>query len=260
MKSEIIRRTFAVILAMLMIAGMIPFVYASDGTENEYPDFAAGEQTAAEAVSEETAEDVSESTEELPAPNTDASDGSTTVYRAFEVSLQKEGEELAVEGEFLVTVETGLDVSSLVPEGAVCTGVTWTLYHIHGYDVEIIEDAEVDEDGTLTFTTPNFSTFVLEYTVDFAYVAEDGTVYEFSMPGGGCISLYNLAEELGLAKDDPETENDEIQEFIDNIQDVTFSSPELVFIGKAEAYFTVGNIKEGVGLECQYSEELTEEE
>ncbi len=255
MKTMQIIRILSVLLAMLLLAGTFPAVYAEEEAKNIIQEAEAGEQTGAEAVSDETTAEVSVLTEAE-----ETTEGSRTVYRAFDVSLQKEGQELAAEGEFRVTVETGLESDSLVPEGAVCTSISYTLFHIHGDAVDVIEDAEVDENGILTFTTPNFSTFVLQYTVDFAFEAENGSVYKFSIPGGGCISICDLAQKLNLAKDDPETEADEVWEFVENIETVEFSSPELVFIGNTEADYTVGQVKEAFGLECEYSAELTEEE
>ena len=255
MKTMQIIRILSVLLAMLLLSGTFPAVYAEEEAKNIIQEAEAGEQTGAEAVSDETKSEVSVLTEAE-----ETTEGSRTVYRAFDVSLQKEGQELAAEGEFRMTVETGLESDSLVPEGAVCTSISYTLFHIHGDAVDVIEDAEVDENGILTFTTPNFSTFVLQYTVDFAFEAENGSVYKFSIPGGGCISICDLAQKLNLAKDDPETEADEVWEFVENIETVEFSSPELVFIGNTEADYTVGQVKEAFGLECEYSAELTEEE
>ena len=41
------------------------------------------------------------------------------------------------------------------------------------------------------FQTDGFSEFVLQYTVDFHYEI-DGKMYEFSIPGGGFVSLSIL--------------------------------------------------------------------
>ena len=56
------------------------------------------------------------------------------------------------------------------------------------------------------------------------------------------------------------TEKDEIQELVDGVESITFSNSELVSVSKVEEDTTVGAIKERLGLACEYSEELTEEE
>ena len=48
------------------------------------------------------------------------------------------------------------------------------------------------------------------------------------------------------------------RKFVEDVASVEFSSPELVDVSKVDADTTVGQIKEGRGLECQYSAELTE--
>ena len=50
------------------------------------------------------------------------------------------------------------------------------------------------------------------------------------------------------------------RKFVTNVASVEFSSPSLVDISKVENEITVGQIKEGRRLECQYSAELTEEQ
>ena len=100
---------------------------------------------------------------------------------------------------------------------------------------------------------------LLKKWVDFHYEV-NGETFDFSLPGGGFISLYDLVEALEIAIDDAETEEDEIQAFMDAVVDVQFSTPELVSVSKVEEDTTVGAIKERLGLVCKYSAELTEEE
>jgi ABC-type lipoprotein release transport system permease subunit len=45
---------------------------------------------------------------------------------------------------------------------------------------------------------------------------------------------------------------------IDGVESITFSNSELVSVSKVEEDTTVGAIKERLGLECEYSAELTE--
>ena len=177
-----------------------------------------------------------------------------------------------------------------------------------GKETELME-AEVIEDTVagVTFDTPGFSVYGVVYTVDFYYEAND-KMYEFSIPGGGFISLEHVVEMLGIARvgdngadsventsDEAEdaAENDacnevdetgaegndangstcqesidlnhievseETKKFVADVVSVEFSSPELVWVGKADETTTVGELKEANGLEVQYSAELTEEQ
>ena len=85
--------------------------------------------------------------------------------------------------------------------------------------------------------------------VDFHYEA-DGRTYQFTLPGGGFISLTDLLKVLGISD----------EAFVANVESVDFSNPELVWIGKVDEETTVGALKEAHGLTCQYSADLTEEQ
>ena len=98
---------------------------------------------------------------------------------------------------------------------------------------------------TLTFEAGAFSVYAIVYTVDFHWEV-DGKSYDFSIPGGGYVSLYDLVKDLGIAEYKPDTEKDEIR--------------ELVSVSRTEENTTVGAIKDGLGLECEYSADLTEKQ
>ena len=74
-------------------------------------------------------------------------------------------------------------------------------------EAEVIEanTQEVQEDGTSTveFVAESFSVYGVIYTVDFHWEV-DGEEYEFSMPGGGFVSLETLMEVLGIANSNDE--------------------------------------------------------
>lgn len=160
---------------------------------------------------------------------------------------------------------------------------------------------------TIMFDGDSFSIYAIVYTVDFHYEV-NGKTYEFSIPGGGFVSLEHIVEVLGIARigenggsksenqvnegenasesqvynagDDTGVEENgantstyaesinlnhlEVSEatkkFVADVASVEFSSPELVWVGKAEDATTVGGLKEANGLEVQYSAELTEEQ
>jgi hypothetical protein len=110
------------------------------------------------------------------------------------------------------------------------------------------------------FVTDSFSPFVLRYTVDFHYEGENGETYDFSMPGGGFITLRELVRALHLAEDDPHTETDEIQYLVDTVESVSFSAPELIWAGRAGEDTTLGALEAAEGLNIAYSGELTVDE
>ena len=59
---------------------------------------------------------------------------------------------------------------------------------------------------TLSFDAGSFSVYVIVYTVDFHYEINGKTV-EFSLPGGGFVSLEHVVEVLGIATADENSEN-----------------------------------------------------
>ena len=149
-------------------------------------------------------------------------------------------------------------------------------------EAEVIEanTSEVQDGGvaTVEFTAESFSVYGVIYTVDFHWEANDKT-YDFSIPGGGFVTLRQLVEVLGLATGDAQSESSEstdaqaravfsladvkvskkTRDFVESIEQMEFSNPELVWVGKVNADSTVGSLKDANGLECKYSAELTEE-
>ena len=120
------------------------------------------------------------------------------------------------------------------------------------------ENLNVSPD-TVSFDSDQFSTYVIVYTVDFHWEV-NGKEFEFSIPGGGYVSFYDLVEGLGVEVNDADTEKDEIQELVDGVANIEFSNQELVSVSKVEEDSTVGAIKERLGLDCEYSAKLSEEE
>ena len=183
-----------------------------------------------------------------------------------------------------------------------------TVLHFAEEGVEKIEstiDAPASETGAavqaedttaISFEAESFSIYGVVYTVDFHWEV-DGKTYEFSIPGGGFVSLERIAEVLRLSEGAGYTGNDsengeneteaaventgeesntsngntfsaadlnaleiseEARQFVENVERVEFSSPELVWINKVESDSTVGELKDSNNLECEYSLELTE--
>ena len=203
-------------------------------------------------------------------------------YRVFDIDLQNVEIENYEDG-FKVNVEFPFSIA----------GTDFALHHIHEgiveeIPVEII--GKVTENGSIVasgfmFKTADFSEFVLSYTVDFSY-SVNGKMYQFSIPGGGFVSFTDLVEVLGINSDtyfaenaskneseanDKDTEvvpltlddvvvSEATRKFVANVENVEFSSPELVWVGKVDDDSTVGVLKEVNELECRYSTELTEEQ
>ena len=129
--------------------------------------------------------------------------------------------------------------------------------HFTEEKTEVI-DTETNEEE-VSFTAESFSVYGVVYTVDFHYEV-NGKMFDFSIPGGGFVSLYNLVKVLGIETDDTNTEKDEIQELVDGVENIIFSNPELVSVSKVDEDTTAGAIKDKLGLACEYSAELKEEQ
>ena len=109
------------------------------------------------------------------------------------------------------------------------------------------------------FEAESFSIYGVVYTVDFHWEV-DGKEYDYSLPGGGFVSFYDLVEALGIEVNETSTEKDEIQELVDSVESIEFSNPDLVSVSKVEENTTVGALKEALRLEYEYSAELTQEQ
>ncbi len=115
-----------------------------------------------------------------------------------------------------------------------------------------------DEADELVFDADQFSVYAVVYTVDFHWEV-DGKKFDSSIPGGGSISLAELVETLGIAGKEASA-GKSAKEFVDEVEKVEFSDPELVWVGKVDSKSTVGELKEANGLDVEYSAELTEEQ
>lgn len=97
---------------------------------------------------------------------------------------------------------------------------------------EKIEDIETTE-NTIAFEAEQFSVYAVVYTVDFSYEV-DGKAFTFSMEGGSTMSFKDLVIALGI-----ETEED-IDSFMEEVEDVVFSDPSLIRITKNEKFLFFG--------------------
>ncbi|MDO5456180.1 MAG: hypothetical protein Q4F25_04605, partial [Eubacteriales bacterium] len=109
-----------------------------------------------------------------------------------------------------------------------------------------------------------FSVYGIAYTVDFRWEV-DGKEYDYSLAGGSSVSLSKLLEVLHVVEGNEQdgssdSEDGETDNFIDDIENVRFSDESLVKVAQITEGITAGALKERLGLECEYSAELTEAE
>ncbi len=140
--------------------------------------------------------------------------------------------------------------TSLSADGEIIDVETEDKLQAESARTEVINAEE--ESGTVSFEAEGFSVYAVVYTVDFEYEV-DGKTYEYSIPGGGCISLSNLVETLNVT-------DGNTKKFMENVTKVTFSDTSLVWVGKTDVTTTVKAIKEKNNLESLYSLILPEEE
>ncbi len=200
-----------------------------------------------------------EPTEALVAAIPAEEENAVTVW--LDIGLQSpDGEDVHTGAEVSVNTQIELpaapEVSGLASRAVIKNA---HLYHVTG-ESEVEElPVEVDTEGgyitALHFSTEGFSGFALSYTVDFEYTV-DGETYEFSLPGGGFITLHQLAGALGIGTED----TDAAEQFLAGVESVTFSDPSLVWVGQAQEDTTVGQLKSAHELVCEYSAELTEKQ
>ncbi|MBR2256819.1 MAG: hypothetical protein IJ899_05645 [Blautia sp.] len=236
-------------------------------------EFAAAETSAAKAFDEETA--ISASSEE--AETSFSANAEENVFSSSEDAAEEDEAdrhytvfEIGLDNVDLENYANGFEVSVPLPESIF--GKDFKLYHVHEGEVNEVGDLSV-EDGMISFSTDSFSEFVLSYTVDFHWEV-NGKIYDFSIPGGGFISLRQLVEILGIANDglidednrgaaitlnNPDV-SEQTRKFVADVASVQFSDPSLVWIGKVDKASTVGELKNANGLNCQYSIELSEEQ
>ena len=200
--------------------------------------------------------------------------------RFFDISILSDGEEIQP----LTPVSVKVELTQLPEETGEADA---QVLHFSDPDAtpEVLKTEASGEN--ISFETEGFSVYGVVYTVDFHYEA-NGKTYAFSIPGGGFISLEHLLEAIGFGKnaadengeDDvavieetvtpaaPETAininaipvSEETKRFVEDVERVVFTSPELVWVGRTDNDCTVGTLKESNLLEIQYSSDLTEEQ
>ena len=155
--------------------------------------------------------------------------------------------------------------------------------HFTEDDAQIIDSVDAvqiaEDEAAVSFQTDSFSVYGLVYTVDFHYEV-DGQTFEYSLAGGDTMSLRELvralhvlddkAEEIaamsssngtvGITGADANIDPVEtaIDQFLEDIETVTFSDESLVKVAQITEDTTAGELKERLGIESEYSAELME--
>ena len=141
--------------------------------------------------------------------------GAVSFARFFDIEIQKDGEKVEPQAPVSVTIQM-LDL----PEE---TGNAEAQVIHFGEQTEVLTAEAAGTD--VSFETGSFSVYGVLYTVDFHYEV-NGQTFEFSIPGGGFISLEHLIEVLGInvsdaagtdsATDEAFGEENEEEEYTDN--------------------------------------------
>lgn len=240
------------------------FVYAEFGADAKLPE---GVELTAEEITKESDPEVYEAYYEKALSGLqDKYDENTELSFAkfYDIRFVYNGEEIEPSGDVKVRIEYKKAVK-IEKE----TNVDAVHFDKNNDEEPEVIDSEVEAEKksrddtvkTVEFESAQFSVYGIigSYTVDFHWEV-DGKTYDFSIPGGGFVSFYDLVEILGIEVNDTDTDEDEIQKLVDGVESIEFSDPELVSVSKAEEDTTVGAIKDGLDLEYEYSEELKEGE
>ena len=98
-------------------------------------------------------------------------------------------------------------------------------------NIEINTDKK-DNLTDATFETEGFSVFAIVYTVDFSY-SVNGETFDYSIDGDSSVSLRSLLQSLNVINDDKDTDVNEVDLFMNEIDTVEFTDSELISIEKA---------------------------
>ena len=123
-----------------------------------------------------------------------------------------------------------------------------------------IVEVNTDKKDCLTetaFEAGSFSVYAVVYTVDFSYNENGG---EFSISGGDSISLGQLTEELGITAEKATDKVMATADFLDQVDTVEFSDPELLYVGLLSKDCTVADVMRENKLHVIYPLGLSEKE
>ena len=99
--------------------------------------------------------------------------------------------------------------------------------------IEVNTDKRDNLEDT-TFEAESFSVYAVVYTVDFSY-SVDGETYEYSIDGDSSVSLRALLQTLNVVADADDTDVNEVDLFMNDIETVEFTDSELISIEKTDS-------------------------
>ena len=191
--------------------------------------------------SEEDAEtDVEES--EQKTGNVKASKLEQKRYVAFDIGLNN----------VQINDYDGFHVNVTLPQSI--QGKNFVVYHIHEGNVSLVENLELHGTSSedvwtvegFSFDTPNFSEFVLSYTVDFSYEGID-----YSIPGNSQILASELFSILKVTCVDMEEADDLLQPAtildVKDVAEITFTDEHLVKVEQVSGLITYNDGRVDVG-------------
>ena len=86
--------------------------------------------------------------------------------------------------------------------------------------IDIQNDKGEEQKTEIQLEAESFSVYGVVYTVDFRWEV-NGKTYEFSIPGGGFVSLQHFVEALGIEVSDTEDTPDDKNDSPDDINDTS---------------------------------------
>ena len=250
------------------------FVYAEFGADAKLPE---GVELTAEEITKESDPEVYEAYYEKALSGLqDKYDENTELSFAkfYDIRFVYNGEEIEPSGDVKVRIEYKKAVE-IEKE----TNVDAVHFDKNNEEEPEVIDSEVnksenekeqkDKDDTVKtveFESDQFSVYGIigSYTVDFHWEV-DGNVYEYSLAGGDSVSFRELVEMLHVIDEEAGSDNTAeeavkrtVDELINDIEDIRLSKEGLVEVVRIEEEITAGGLKEELGLECEYSAELTD--
>lgn len=160
-----------------------------------------------------------------------------------------------VEPQDMVDVRIDYHESQALEDSANVEGLHFTDDGPEQIDLET-QTSDGDESAVeaVSFQSDAFSVYGVVYTVDFHWEV-DGKVFEFGLAGGDTVSLRELVEALHII----DTGEEDIDKFIEGVESVAFSDESLIKVAPITEDTTAGDLKDNLGLESEYSAELSEE-
>lgn len=180
------------------------------------------------------------------------------MVRFFDITLQDEGEETEPSDPVDVTIDFA-EKTKVSGEG------DFYILHFTKDRKGKLSAAVLDEEDSgfdvaknrlrgVNFTAESFSVYGVVYTVDFGFEF-DGETRTLSIKGGDAIGLRQLLQELAICGDEEAAEA-----FMERIESVEFSDPELLWVGKVDEDTTTGQLMYENELVPEYSYGTTDQE